>query len=86
MDPCRYRYGTVKILIGSSRRKSPDATFVPFTPQLMDKKNRLCCELLDASVVYTYLTLNVGPPLGLIKYKIERKARDKNVQTVNKEL
>jgi hypothetical protein len=28
---------------------------------------------LDASVVYTYLTLNVGPPLGLIKYKKERK-------------
>jgi hypothetical protein len=28
---------------------------------------------LDVSVVYNFLTLNVGPPLGLIKYKKERK-------------
>ncbi len=26
-------------------------------------------DFLDVSVVYNFLTLNVGPPLGLIKYK-----------------
>jgi hypothetical protein len=27
---------------------------------------------MDAPAVHTYLILNVGPPLGLIKYKKER--------------
>ncbi len=30
---------------------------------------------MDVSVVYNFLTLNVGPPLGLIKYKKERIPR-----------
>jgi hypothetical protein len=73
MDRYRYRYGTVEYLLVLFffHRQSTDVTFVPTHQDLKNIFYVIDADFLDVPVVYNFLILNVGPPLGLIKYKKE---------------
>ncbi len=73
MDRYRYRYGTVECLIVLFFPSPIPGCNICTTIPRIKKKLFFCqwCWFLDVSVVYNSLILNVGPPLGLIKYKKE---------------
>ncbi len=70
--PVPLRYRRISNCPFFFHRQSPDVTFVPTHQDLKNIFYVNDADFLDVSVVYNFLTLNVGPPLGLIKYKKER--------------